>query len=81
MKKEKLKKISSPYQLFKVADRHGEESGEPDHTVGDLQQLLDVAWNTMTPSQRDLFLCSTAVREVVVGAVGEKEADKILPTY
>lgn len=74
-----MSKPHYPYCFFKAADKHGEDSGELDHTVGDLQMLFDIAWNILTPAQKLVFLHSTGVREVITGAVGEKAADRLLP--
>lgn len=38
-------------QLIDAAQAHGEES-EPDHEVGDLQDLVRSCWEIMTPAQR-----------------------------
>jgi hypothetical protein len=35
-------------KLFGAADNHAEDTGEPDHEVGDLQDVLRTAWNLMT---------------------------------
>jgi hypothetical protein len=37
--------------IIKAAANHGRDS-EPDHEVGDLQDLLRVAWKIMEPTQR-----------------------------
>lgn len=60
-------------KLFKAADNHGEDAGEADHTVGDLQDLLRTAWELMTPSQKLAFLSEERSAELVVeaGARGE----------
>lgn len=52
-------------KLFDAADAHGEDAGEPDHAVGDLQELLRSAWTLMTPAQRREFLQGDAVENVV----------------
>lgn len=38
-------------RLLKAAAAHGRES-DPDHEVGDLQDILRSAWRTMSPEQR-----------------------------
>jgi hypothetical protein len=38
--------------LFGAADAHAAEAGDPDHAVGDLQEILRAAWRVMTPAQR-----------------------------
>lgn len=48
------------HALFEAACRHGEDSGEPDHEVGDLQDLLLAAWGVMTEAQRAALLASEA---------------------
>ncbi|UGY15222.1 hypothetical protein HAP48_0042975 [Bradyrhizobium septentrionale] len=40
--------------IIEAAAKHGRES-EPDHEVGDLQDLLRVAWKIMEPRQRIRF--------------------------
>ncbi len=45
--------------LIEGARLHGENS-DPDHEVGDLQDLLRECWKLMAPSQRYLVLCSAA---------------------
>lgn len=58
--------------LFNAADAHGEDSGEPDHTVGDLQGLVTLMWGLLTPSQRVAVLESSEVEELAVaGAQGD----------
>ena len=37
--------------VFEMAKQHGEDS-DPDHEVGDLQELLRQAWEIMSPEQR-----------------------------
>lgn len=37
--------------VFEMARQHGEDS-DPDHEVGDLQELLRQAWEIMSPDQR-----------------------------
>ena len=44
-----------------VADWHGEDD-DPDHTVGDLQDLLREAWKAMTVEQKLRFMRSETVR-------------------
>jgi hypothetical protein len=41
--------------LIQSAKQHGLDS-EPDHEVGDLQQLVRLAWGIMTDLQRDDLL-------------------------
>jgi hypothetical protein len=47
-----------------AARQHGEDD-EPDHEVGDLQQMLRAAWNIMTPGQRQEFASSPVVLAVL----------------
>lgn len=66
-------------KLFDAADNHGEDTGEPDHTVGDLQDLLSKAWELMLPSQKIQFLESSEVEEVIqAGSRGEFEAEDLV---
>lgn len=66
-------------KLFNAADNHGEDTGEPDHTVGDLQDLLRKSWDLMLPSQKLALLESSEVEEVIqAGARGEFEAEDLV---
>ena len=56
--------------LIGLAKKHGEDS-EPDHEVGDLQDLLRAAWAQMTPEQRRAMLTEASVSNVVEAATGE----------
>lgn len=50
--------MSTPSMLddfIKAATNHGRDS-EPDHEVGDLQDMLRTAWKIMTPEQRIRFM-------------------------
>jgi|GEM_PF-1586572 len=51
--------------LLDAADHHGNDAGDPDHTVGDLQELLRAAWKSMTPAQRDGLLASAEAKAVL----------------
>lgn len=53
--------------LMEVAKSHGEDS-EPDHEVGDLQDLLRPMWESMTPAQQRSYLASDAVATMLEGA-------------
>lgn len=66
-------------KLITAADNHGEDSGDPDHTVGDLQDLLRSAWEIMTVSQKLQLLRGEAVESVVeCGAQGDFEPDDLI---
>lgn len=66
-------------KLFAAADNHGEDSGEPGHTVGDLQDLLRRSWEIMSVSQKLQLLRGTEVYNVVeCGARGEFEWDDLV---
>lgn len=61
-----------PGYLFAAADNHGADTGEPDHTVGDLQDVFRKAWALMLPSQRVELLQSNAVDSLLeCGARGK----------
>lgn len=61
--------------LFDAADQHGEDS-EPDHTVGDLQDLLREAWALMSTEQRRELLQTDAVEAMLMlGAPGVEVED------
>ena len=39
-------------ELFRAADAHAAEAGDPDYAVGDLQEILLAAWRVLTRAQR-----------------------------
>lgn len=39
------------WRLFEAAERHGNDS-EPDHEVGDLQDVAEACWKVMFPDQK-----------------------------
>ena len=49
--------------LIEAARFHGENS-EPDHEVGDLQDLFLACWPVMSPEQRALALSDSAVQSL-----------------
>lgn len=61
-------------RLLQAADNHAEDAGEPDHAVGDLQDLLRAAWALMTAEQRHALVTSNAA-EAVIEAGGRGEFD------
>lgn len=64
--------------LFDAADNHAEDTGE-DHNVGDLQDLLTLAWNLMSTENRIEFLESDVVRNhIEAGARDEFTAEDLL---
>jgi hypothetical protein len=56
--------------LLKVAQSHGEDHGELDYEVGDLQQFFRAAWALLTVEQKSAFFASDAVEETYEGATG-----------
>lgn len=66
-------------KLLDAADNHADDSGEPDHAVGDLQGLLRSAWAVMTIEQRRQLLKSDVIEQLVMdGARGEFGVDDLL---
>jgi hypothetical protein len=66
-------------KLFKAADNHAEDTGEADHAVGDLQDVLRAAWDLMTPEQRGQLLESDAVEALIeAGAQDEFRAEDLV---
>lgn len=61
-------------RLLQAADNHAEDAGEPDHAVGDLQDLLRAAWALMTVEQRRALVTSDAA-EALIEAGGRDEFD------
>lgn len=50
------KKSTELDKFIDAASRHGEEFGEPDHEVGDLQDALRIAYKVMNAKQRLVFI-------------------------
>lgn len=68
-------------KLFSAADNHAEDSGEPDHAVGDLQDLLREAWGIMTASQKMALLEGDAVEQVLeTGGRDEEDVESLTDT-
>lgn len=59
--------IQSVETYVSAAETHGGFE-DPDHEVGDLQQLLTAAFSMLTTDQRAAFFLKTDVRAVLVGA-------------
>lgn len=51
--------------LFKSADSHAEDTGEQEHAIGDLQDLLRETWKTLMPSQKLNIIRSPVVAGVL----------------
>lgn len=66
--------------LIRAAQQHGEDS-EPDHEVGDLQDLLRSVWQLLTPGQRAAALRSQQVSDVLEGAMLEPLAGSLEDTH
>ena len=49
MRKKRLPDLD---ELFRAADEHAAEAGDPDYAVGDLQEIIRAAWRFLTPEQR-----------------------------
>lgn len=65
--------------LLQAADNHGADSGEQDHAVGDLQDMLRLAWSIMGTSQKLLFLRKSGINDVIeAGSRGEFTADSLI---
>lgn len=57
-----------------AAEQHGQDS-EPDHEVGDLQDMLRAMWAILTPAQRVAYASSDAVQQILQGALPDYDAD------
>lgn len=65
--------------IFDAADAHGELSGESDHAVGDLQDLLKEAWKIMSVEQKEALLRSDAMDNLIECGAEEKfDADDLV---
>jgi hypothetical protein len=58
--------------LVRGAEQHGEDS-EPDHEVGDLQELLILMWGLLTPEQRVAFVSMPQVRGIYEDGTAQDE--------
>ncbi len=56
-------------RYIRAAAQHGRDS-EPDHEVGDLQQLLRIAFGMMTDCQRAAFAADRQTVEILAVAEG-----------
>lgn len=68
-------------KVFTAADRHGEDTGEPDHTVGDLHDVLRAAWELMSPAQRVSLMATDAVRDTLGGNGFDVDDPDLADTY
>lgn len=66
--------------LIGHAETHGSDD-DPDHEVGDLQDMLRVAWGLMTPEQRRKMICHNDVSNVVEAATGDPLATSMEEVY
>lgn len=57
-----------------AAQQHGEDS-EPDHEVGDLQDMLRAMWSILTPAQRVAYASSDAVQQTLESALPDFHAE------
>lgn len=57
--------VTTPKQIFAAARKHGVESDEPDHEVGDLQGVILAAWSLMDREQRSKLVDHYLVTEVL----------------
>lgn len=60
--------------LLHAAFQHGSNS-EGDHEVGDLQQILQKAWQLMAPGQRLALMADSDVRELIENEAPEIDYD------
>jgi hypothetical protein len=51
-------------RILTAAQQHGSNS-EPDHEVGDLQEVLRAAWSLMLPEQRNQLMAAAETRSVL----------------
>lgn len=56
--------------LISAAEAHGEDS-DPGHEVGDLQDLLRLAWKHLPTDARNAFMSDEEVQRVYENATGE----------
>jgi hypothetical protein len=61
-----MPKIITTEDLIELAKQHGEDS-EPDHEVGDLQELLRAAFSFMAADQLRAFIALPEVQDVLDG--------------
>lgn len=59
-------------KLFLAADQHAEDSAEPDHAVGDLQDLIRMLWSKLPLQEKLDVLHSDEVDAII--ELGAREA-------
>lgn len=64
---------------IEAAEQHGKDS-EPDHEVGDLQDVARKMWEIMTPGQRLKLMADEDVREIVENALSEVDYEQAFCT-
>lgn len=65
--------------LFRSADNHAEDTGEPDHAVGDLQDMFRMAWGVMSTAQRFQFLHQEELADLLeTGSRDEFSAETLI---
>lgn len=52
-------------RLLELAKAHGEDTCEPDHEVGDLQDIIRFAWSIMTDDQKKQVFESDAAVDLL----------------
>lgn len=60
---------------IEAAEQHGKDS-EPDHEVGDLQDVARKMWEIMSPGQRMKLMADADVREVVEMNLSDVDFDE-----
>jgi hypothetical protein len=51
--------------LFIAAAQHGKDTSEPEHQIGDLEDLLRAAWEILSPDQRERLMKTDAAVAVL----------------
>lgn len=68
-----------PQELLDAAGHHGDDLGEPGHTVGDLRDMLQACWEVMSPSQRAFVIEGDQVDGIIeCGARGEFDVETLM---
>jgi hypothetical protein len=49
-------------RILQAAEDHGDDTGEPEHQVGDLEDALREAWKLMSQDQRSAFMGSDCIK-------------------
>ncbi|MTJ93929.1 MAG: hypothetical protein F8N36_13885 [Desulfovibrio sp.] len=63
--------------IIAAATQHGKDSGESDHEVGDLREVVRLMWSLLCPLQMEAMVANATIREQL--ELGGVNVDRIAP--